>query len=89
MNNDIFSIGQTDIMSIYRTIKATDLEGNSIDVVQVDAAIEKGTSSNYTLRVLNKTIYEKYRDTIQIEINKIITEINAVGNDFITPVLPQ
>lgn len=85
--NDFIGVSDKQTINYNKDITLTDLEGNQKIIVKCYCTIQANQSISYYMDVIEKDIFNKYKDVIQPEINRYKQDAERIATEHNVPII--
>ena len=85
--NEIIGVAEKQNINFNKDIVMTDIEGNSKIIIKCYCTIIANKSISYYMDVVETMVFEKYKNTLQEEINSFKLEAERIARDNNVPII--
>ena len=85
--NEFIGVAERQNINFNKDIIMTDIEGNSKIIIKCYCTIIANKSISYYMDVVETMVFEKYKNTLQEEINSFKLEAERIARDNNVPII--
>ena len=85
--NEFIGVAERQNINFNKDIVMTDIEGNSKIIIKCYCTIIANKSISYYMDVVETMVFEKYKNTLQEEINSFKLEAERIARDNNVPII--
>lgn len=85
--NEFIGVSERQNINFNKDIVMTDIEGNSKIIIKCYCTIIANKSISYYMDVVETMVFEKYKNTLQEEINSFKLEAERIARDNNVPII--
>ena len=85
--NEFIGVAEKQNINFNKDIVMTDIEGNSKIIIKCYCTIIANKSISYYMDVVETMVFEKYKNTLQEEINSFKLEAERIARDNNVPII--